>query len=162
MPTLITCFEVLEHIEPEHCRRMLQKIHSMLSLTNGTAMLSTPCYDRYTGAADNHVSEITYKAFGALLEDLDFKIEEHYGTFASQKDYAYKLRGEALELYTKLSDYYESNYLATILAPLYPQYSRNCLWHVTPLKKPRTRLFTPLIEVEGPWTSSNAWEGLNG
>ena len=29
-----------------------------------------------------------------------------------------------------LKDYYDSNLLSVIFAPLYPRYSRNCIWHL--------------------------------
>ena len=46
---------------------------------------------------------MTYEAFGALLEAKGFQIIDHYGTFASQKDYKHELDGNTKYLYTKLS-----------------------------------------------------------
>lgn len=170
-PSIITCFEVLEHIEPEHCRRMLQFFHEILGHKdgeatdrNGVAFISTPCWDPHTGAAANHVSEIKYHALGALIEDLGFVIENHYGTFASQKDYKKDLPPEEAKLFNRMSEYYDSNYMATIFAPLYPEKSRNCLWKIRPIKEGEEyeRKFDKLIEVNSPWTSSESWSGLNG
>ena len=163
LPTIVTSFEVLEHIEPEHCRRMLLKIGDLMNYSKGSvAFLSTPCYDAHVGAADNHVSEITYEAFGALLEDLGFNILHHYGVFASQKDYKDKLTPAERGIFDKLNAYYDSNTVSNIFAPLYPQHSRNCLWHVEMAKPGYTRKFPPLKDVPGPWTSSDSWKDLDG
>jgi hypothetical protein len=161
LPTVITCFEVLEHIEPRHCREMLKKIKALLRLDT-TAFLSTPCWDPQTGAADNHVSEIKYGAFGSMLEDLGFEIAGNWGTFASQKDYKHMLKGELATAYDKLAAYYDSNYLATIFAPLYPALSRNCLWQVQTARKNYVRKFGTLTEFQNkPWTSSDKWAELD-
>lgn len=173
-PNVITCFEVLEHVEPEHCRRMLIKMSELLGITQSqgreaVAFISTPCWDAYVGEAANHVSEIKRQALGALIEDLGFKIEGNWGTFASQRDYRDRLFFEefgdaAREMWKRLSAYYDSNYIATILAPLYPEGSRNNLWQITPLREGETyeRKFPMLENVETPWTSSEHWAGLNG
>lgn len=128
---LITSFEVLEHVEPEHMIAMLLKIKSLLT-SGGVFIMSTPCYDEFTGAADNHVNEIKYETLGSILEYLGFDTSIKYGTFASQKDYKHQLTKDGYaRLFDKLSDYYDSNVLATIFAPLYPHMSRNCLWDLT-------------------------------
>jgi hypothetical protein len=163
LPNVISCFEVLEHVEPGHCRQISSVILDILRLTNGRAFLSTPCWDPQVGAAANHVSEITYAAFGAMLEDLGFAIVGKWGTFASQKDYKRQFIAEYGEpIWDKLSTFYDSNYLATVFAPLYPEHSRNCLWEITPAKDSYVRQFPPLMDTPGPWTSSEKWEELNG
>lgn len=170
LPNVVTCFEVLEHVEPGHCRQISQVILEVLRAHNAEkiggdarAFLSTPCYDAHTGAAANHVSEITYQAFGAMLEDLGFEIVGKWGTFASQKDYkAILIKEHGSAIWDKLSEFYDSNYLATIFAPMYPQLSRNAMWEVRPARDGYTRQFPPLTEVPGPWTSSAKWEELNG
>ena len=163
LPNVITSFEVMEHIEPEHCRRMLFKIGQLMGNSNDSvAFLSTPCYDAHTGAAANHVSEITYQAFGALLEDLGFAIEGVWGTFASQKDYKHLLTGDLATAFTRLSEYYDSNYVATIFAPMFPAQSRNACWQISVAHHTYTRKFPPLNTVPGPWTSSASWKELDG
>lgn len=127
---VITCFEVMEHVEPEHTLRMLKTIESLLE-DDGEAFLSTPCYDHFTGAAANHVNEMSYTAFGALIEAAGLNVKASYGTFASIKDYESSLTPEMHALFSRLRAYYDSNYLATIFAPLFPDKSRNALWHVT-------------------------------
>lgn len=137
LPNVITCFEVLEHIEPEHVRRVLNKIgrmmaeHDARSDIESVFFMSTPNYDEHVGAAANHVNEMKHQALNCLLEDLGFVISEQYGTFASQTDYKQEFFKEfpndGSTIFSRLSDYYDSNYLATVLAPLYPSRARNCL-----------------------------------
>lgn len=137
LPNIFTCFEVLEHIEPEHVRRVLNKVGRMMveydARHDDEALffMSTPNYDPHVGAADNHVNEMKYQALNCLLEDLGFEITEEYGTFASQTDYKQEFFKEfpndGSAIFSRLGDYYDSNYLATVLAPLYPSRARNCL-----------------------------------
>lgn len=173
---VVTCFEVLEHVEPGHCRQIAQKILQVLDLwgvsgeEKAVAFLSTPCWDPVVGAAANHVSEIRYEAFGAMLEDLGFAIDDVFGTFASMRDYKQTFfddYADGEDIWNRLSEYYDVNYLATILAPLYPDRSRNALWKVSVATENYQRRFKPLSEMTGggtetPWTSSSKWEELNG
>lgn len=165
VPNVITCFEVLEHVEPEHARRMLVKMRELMEAAKAagdpcTAFVSTPCW-MPPACADNHVSEIKREALGALMEDLGFAITGNWGTFASIRDYKDALVDDHLaEAFTRLRAYYDSNYLATIFAPLYPQHSRNNLWRLELPTTKYERRFPALGEVKTPWTSSAAWEGL--
>jgi hypothetical protein len=62
-----------------------------------------------------------------------------------------------------LREYYDSNVLAILFAPLYPQGSRNCLWrmsHTQPADY--VRKFPPLVEVMGPWSQHPTWKDLAG
>lgn len=128
---LATSFEVLEHVEPEHMVRIIQKVKSLL-MDDGSFIVSTPCYDHSVGAADNHVNEITYTMLGSIFEYLGFNTDKRFGTFASQKDYKHRLFADGhSEIFEKLSSYYDSNVMATIFAPMYPHLSRNCIWHLT-------------------------------
>lgn len=170
-PTIITCFEVLEHVEPPHTRAMLAGFLELLKLSKGSvAFISTPCYDHQTGAAKNHVSETTYTALGCVIEDLGFAIDGRWGTFASQKDYKNHFLGDYGEpgqrIWDRLSAYYDSNYLATVFAPLYPERSRNCLWQLSVAGADYERKFLPLSLdeplIEQPWTSSDRWRELAG
>lgn len=172
-PNIIVCFEMIEHIEPGHAREVLSTIGRLLRRTQNAgeeavAFISTPCYDAHVGAAANHVSEITRDALGATIEDLGFRIDGCWGTFASMKDYKDKFFADygdaACSIWKRLNDYYDSNYIATIFAPMYPEFSRNNLWEIIPLKdgEKYERKFPPLAEVEGPWTSSSHWNDLRG
>lgn len=165
-PTVITCFEVLEHVEPEHTVRILQKIREVLA-PEGVAFISTPCFNG--DAAANHVNEITYEALGTLIQSLGFGIEGVYGTFASQRDIEPAIRafGDAsgdslIQAYQELKDYYDSNVIATFLAPLFPQFSRNALWVLTanPQEHQDLMVYPQWKDLEQPWTSSEKWKEL--
>tara|TARA_R100001163_G_C5033338_1_gene173030 strand:- start:439 stop:1167 length:729 start_codon:yes stop_codon:yes gene_type:complete len=162
-PNVITCFEVLEHVEPEHALRMLKKIYAFLHDTdpNAVAFISTPNWDPKVGAAANHVNEMRHEALGVAIEKIGFNIEEVYGTFASQKDIKPFMTEEELELMDKLKKYYDSNLVSNIFAPLFPQQSRNCIWRLSTQTQKR-RYPEYMSEIEEPWTSSEHWKDLNG
>jgi len=130
---VITCFEVLEHVEPEHSLRMLQRIHDLL-IVAGDAFISTPIYDPNVGAAANHVNEMSVEAVRWLIDRAGLTVIDFYGTFASQRDIEpgiMSLGPDVYQTYEKLKKYYDSNYLATVFAPLFPERSRNALWVLT-------------------------------
>lgn len=169
LPNTFVSFEVLEHIEPGHTRAVMRKIYDMMiacredTNDNPIGFFSTPCWSERVGAAANHVNEITYEALGAMFEDLGFIIENVAGTFASQSDYKGQLIKDGHSAtYEAMSKHYDSNYLATIFAPLYPALSRNALWtlRVPKAGQPYERKFPPLAEVAGRWTSSERWQDL--
>ena len=106
-----TCFEVLEHVEPIKAIAILDHLPQFLT-EDAVSWFSTPCWDEKVGAAANHVNEMTYDAFGSLLEEMGYKILMHWGTFASIKDYKDELpRYELKEAFDRLREYYDSNYL---------------------------------------------------
>lgn len=134
---IITSFEVAEHVGKWKVPQFLDNIKIHCN-PNTIILISTPCYDAKVGAADNHTydagdgrgvapQELTYQEMKELLSER-FEIIEHYGTFASQKDYKDKLSEKGKEMFDRLSRYYDSNLVAVIFAPLVPQYSRNVLW----------------------------------
>ena len=64
-------------------------------------------------------------------------------------------------MWEQLREYYDTNYLATILAPLVPKHSRNVLWQLKPRDLGSAqRMFPNLRDVEGKWGSSEEWEKL--
>lgn len=133
---VICCFEVLEHVEPLHAFKMLQKMRGELELHSGTAYLSTPVYDAKVGAADNHVNEMSFEAFALLLELAGFTVNHVYGTFASQKDYKALMSDSQREVFDELSEFFDTNMMACIMAPMFPNASRNCFWEVSCGKMP--------------------------
>ena len=149
---VVVSFEVLEHVEPEHSFRMLKGMRDRLA-ADGTIFISTPCYDARVGAAGNHVNEMSYEALGALIEAAGLEVQAVYGTFASQRDYKDLLTPEQRELFDKLGQYYDSNYLATVFAPLFPHRSRNALWQLGHGSKHR---FTPINQLADASHSSSA------
>lgn len=129
---IIVCFEVIEHIGHKNVIKFLSNIKSQMN-ENTVLLISTPCYDARSGAANNHiingeVAELTFNEMKVALEETGFKIEKIWGTFASQRDYEEKLPENIKEVYTKLKEYYDPDTLSILMAPLVPEYSRNCIW----------------------------------
>jgi len=155
-----TCFEVLEHVEPIKAIEILQHLPKFLS-ENSVSWFSTPCWDEKVGAAANHVNEMTYQAFGSLLEEMGYKILYHWGTFASIKDYKNELN-HLETTFSKLREYYDSNYLATIFAPLFPHKARNVLWETRYVGKltNEERQFPHITKIEGRLGSSERWREI--
>ena len=161
LPNIVTCFEVLEHVEP---KMMLEMLEHMKLLTDEDArfFISTPCWNR-TDCADNHVNEMLYESLGAAFERHGFVIENVYGTFASIRDYEHKLSPAEHDLFTQLRQYYDSNFLSCIFAPLYPAESRNALWELRkerPNEKLRETMFEHIEMVQQPWSSSALWQDM--
>lgn len=134
---IITCFEVMEHIGHENADAFLDNIAFHCN-ENTRVYLSTPNYDPQVGAAGNHTlkrpdgtTEIGEWDHFELQDKLSeyFDIEAKYGTFASMKDYKEDLNGWQKEMFNALRDYYDTNLIANIMAPLIPaEHARNCLW----------------------------------
>lgn len=170
LPNIITFFEVMEHIEPAHGRRMLTRFHDIMKMTveNGepaTFFMSTPNWN-VVACADNHVSEYKHQALGWLLEDVGFTIKERYGTFASIRDYRddmFLRYPGSKAIYDKLSNYFDSNMLANIFAPMYPAAARNCIWRLELRQAGDERQFpTAILEGLEPYTSSQHWHEISG
>lgn len=125
---IVTCFEVLEHMEKPDGIQLLSNLS--INAGNGSVFLSTPVFNG--SAAANHVHEWE---FDELKEELVkyFKIEAVHGTFASQSDILPVLSPGELETFTKLKMYYDSNLIAILLAPNHPEKSRNCIWRLRAL-----------------------------
>ena len=157
------CFEVLEHVEPLKAIEILQHIPKFLR-RKSISWFSTPCWDEKVGAANNHVNEMTYEAFGSLLEEMGYKILNKWGTFASIKDYKHELLKyiDWNIMFTKLSGYYDTNYLATIFAPMFPAQSRNCLWETQYVGKLtlEERQFPLITKIEKRLGSSERWREI--
>lgn len=139
--TTIICFEMIEHIPEKEVEPFLVNVKKMMS-RNTTFFLSTPCYDGVNKAA-NHIKEWTYDELGLLLNK-HFNIRERHGTFMSQKDLKLALEHNDViakrilsdiypgqtntSLFEFLRGYYDSNLISVLFAPLFPGYSRNCIW----------------------------------
>jgi len=124
---IITSFEFIEHVPGEMVEPFLVNVKSRMHIET-LFFLSTPCYDGKNMAA-NHIKEWTYEELKALLQK-HFQIEKVFGTFINQSAIKQSESGPVLEVFWKLSEYYDSNYLATILAPLFPEKARNCIWRL--------------------------------
>jgi hypothetical protein len=161
-PNFVTCFEVLEHVEPRMMIAMLEHVKS-LATDDAEFYFSTPCWNR-VDCADNHVNEMLYQSLGSLFERRGFDIVRVSGTFASIRDYQHLLRntpwGDLNHLFDALRGHYDSNFLSCIFAPLFPANSRNCLWELRkhdPIDSAYTPKFPKIHEIERPWSSSALW-----
>lgn len=131
---IITCFEVMEHIGHENADAFLENIWFHCN-DNTRVYLSTPNYDPKVGAANNHllgpdkvVGEWDHFELQKELEKF-FVVEKKYGTFASMKDYKDDLNDWQKQMFEALRDYYDTNLIANIMAPLIDaSKARNCLW----------------------------------
>ena len=175
LPNIVTCFEVLEHVTPEHCRRMI-KHFGEVTAPDCHYFVSTPCFNGE--AAENHINEMTFPALGSLIEELGYRIQGVYGTFASIADYKDQLSsvttydmstGKVLAItdiapvFAALRNYYDTNALSVIFAPLFPAYSRNCLWHFVrdaSLDPGQGRMFSRLEQVSEPGSQHPDWRAL--
>ncbi len=163
LPNVVTCFEVLEHVEPSMCVEMLRHMQK-LSSPDARFFISTPCWNR-TDCAANHVNEITYEALGAIFEREGFVVENVYGTFASIRDYENHLPTftniddmPLRHVFNRLREYYDTNFLSCVFAPLFPAQSRNCLWELKKGVGSFVRKYALLTECQRPWSSSEKWE----
>lgn len=186
LPNIVTCMEVLEHVEP---KMMFDMLEHMKPLTSDDCryFISTPCWNR-TDCAANHVNEMLFDSLGAAFERHGFVVENVYGTFASIRDYESKLEGWVYneyspriqiqagmkavmvrQIFDELREYYDTNFLSCVFAPLFPAQSRNCLWE---LRKYRENLpsreqisesqpkFPPIESIQKPWSSSERWADM--
>ena len=124
---LVTSFEMLEHVPFEYAAATLKHMHTVTKPT-GQIIISTPVFDPQVGMAKNHINEMTREQLMDLLSDAGWKVVKNFGTFASEKDYKPHMSEEDINVLNRLREYYDSHYLATIFAPLYPQHARNNLW----------------------------------
>lgn len=131
LPTLIVALEVFEHMHPGILHRLMKTIRSFMA--PGTAcFFSTPCYNG--SAAGNHINEMSYNTMGALIEHNGMTIVNKYGTFASQRDafpaIEKKYGSETVRYLEDLKQFYDSNVISILCAPMVPEVSRNVLWTV--------------------------------
>jgi SAM-dependent methyltransferase len=175
LPNFVTCFEVLEHVEPAMMMGMLEHMKSLTS-EDARFFISTPCWNR-TDCAANHVNEMLYESLGSAFERHGFVIEGVYGTFASIRDYEDQLGGRTVvttpgwpgmtiaDAFDRLRAYYDTNFLSCIFAPLFPAQSRNCLWELRKMTEKencgngrhRLERFPLITTIAQPWSSSARW-----
>lgn len=153
----VTCFEMLEHVEPMHMWELINHLRSLIS-KDCNLFFSTPCWNVKDCAA-NHVNEIKYDVLGSIFEMADYKIVGKYGTFASQSDIRDDIQNDGLTtLFETFKAYFDSNVLSCLFAPLYPANSRNVLWHLQPANGNRDKQFPQLQTIPEPWGSSEKWD----
>lgn len=132
---IITSFEVLEHVKKENVETVLKNMKAQMR-SKTVMLISTPIYDPAVGAAQNHIidGEIAEMTFGELREKIEnsgLNIVNTWGTFASQKDYKHLMNDWQQEFFDSVKDYFDSNLLSVLMAPMFPEQSRNCLWELS-------------------------------
>lgn len=134
----VCSFEVLEHVGKQNAATFLERFKACGN-KNAIYYLSTPNYDEKVGAAGNHtydsgdgrgvaVQEFTHQEIQDAVEAAGFEIVKKYGTFASIKDYKHLMNDWQKQMFASLTDYYDTNVLSNIMAPFFPEQSRNTLW----------------------------------
>lgn len=129
---IICSFEVIEHIGRDNVSAFLNNIKKHCN-DKTIVLLSTPCYDEKVGAAKNHiingvVGELTYQEMKDELVKCGFNIVENYGTFASIKDYEHVMNSWQKQFFNFAKNYFDTNILSNVMAPMFPEQSRNVLW----------------------------------
>jgi SAM-dependent methyltransferase len=134
----VCSFEVAEHIGKQNIHRYLQNFRACGKIS-ATYYLSTPNFDSQVGAAGNHTydsldgngvqpQEFAHEELQDILQSNGFRIVEKYGTFASIKDYKYLMNEHQKWVFDQLYKYYDSNLISVIMAPMFPEQSRNTMW----------------------------------
>lgn len=133
----VCSFEVAEHVGKQNIDAFLTNMRDCGN-ENATYYISTPNYDEKVGAAGNHtydsgdgrgvaIHEFSHAELQGHIEKY-FTIEKKFGTFASIKDYKHLLNEWQVQMFESLKEYYDSNLLSVIMAPFFPEQSRNTLW----------------------------------
>ena len=133
----VCSFEVAEHVGKQNIDKFLLNFRSC-GHSNAKYYLSTPNFDEKVGAAGNHtydsgdgkgiaIQEFAHQELQQHIEKY-FTIEKKFGTFASVRDYKPKLSDWQAKMYASLNEYYDSNLLSNLMAPMFPEHSRNTLW----------------------------------
>jgi SAM-dependent methyltransferase len=133
----VCSFEVAEHVGKQNIDLFLTNMRDCGN-ENATYYISTPNYDEQVGAAGNHTYDsgdgrgVAIHEFGhAELQghiEKYFTIEKKFGTFASITHYKHLLNDWQVQMFEALKGYYDSNMLSVIMAPFFPEQSRNTLW----------------------------------
>jgi 2-polyprenyl-3-methyl-5-hydroxy-6-metoxy-1,4-benzoquinol methylase len=126
---IVTCFEVIEHMETTDGRKLLAGIHGLLK-KGGTVLLSTPVYNEKHMAA-NHLHEYRYNELEGFFKAADFKVVKVHGTFMTSQAMKRVMTDEERALVDRLNEFYSWDVLANFLAPKYPQAASNCCWVLT-------------------------------
>lgn len=132
----VCSFEVIEHVWKQNADKFLENFRACGN-ENAEYYLSTPNHDANVWAAWNH----TYDSWdwrGVDNQEFEhnqlqehilkyFDIKAKYWTFASIKDYKHLLNDWQQKMFESLSEYYDTNLLSVIMAPFFPEQSRNTL-----------------------------------
>lgn len=133
----VCSFEVLEHVGKQNADAFMINFKACGN-QDALYYISTPNHDAHVGAAGNHtydsgdgrgiaVQEFTHEELTELFEK-HFDIVRKFGTFASIRDYKPLMNEWQTKMFEHLKEYYDSNLLSNMMAPFFPEHSRNTLW----------------------------------
>lgn len=134
----VCSFEVAEHVGKQNIQTFLKNF-MLCGKINATYYLSTPNFDARVGAAGNHtynsgdgrgvaVQEFEHDELANEILKAGFIIHKKYGTFASMRDYKDHMNDWQRQMFESLKEYYDTNLISVIMAPMFPEQSRNTLW----------------------------------
>lgn len=131
--TLIVCLEVIEHMEVEDGKRLLENFRDLLS-PDGRIIMSTPVYDG-KAMARNHIHEYFIPELQELIESVGLSVARRMGTFTAEPQLKSHLkrvgRLDLLKMYEEAREFHSSGYMSGVLAPMFPDISRNNVWVLT-------------------------------
>lgn len=133
----VCSFEVIEHVGKQNVEKFLENFKNC-GHARSKYYLSTPNHDAKVGAAGNHTydshdgrgianQEFTHQELQTHIEK-QFKVVKKFGTFASSSDYRPLMSDWQEKMYNAMKEYYDSNLVSNIMAPMFPEHSRNTLW----------------------------------
>lgn len=125
----IICFEVIEHMEVDDGKRLLDAFQDVI-ISGGTLYLSTPVFNGYKAA--NHIHEYTIPELQAAIEAAGFVVERRVGTFANIKDIERVASPMELEAMRSIGWWFSNEVLSVMFACNHPDQSRNNLWICRP------------------------------
>lgn len=129
---VVACFEVIEHMGVEDGAVLLAALRDALPQALGPdtsgerVILSTPAYNGK--AAANHLHEYTIPELAAAIGAAGLEVVSRWGTFASYPDIKRAASPAHLAVLNEVRQFYGDDVTACLLAPLYPDASRNCCW----------------------------------
>lgn len=132
---VITCFEVIEHMEKPDGRRLLNGARALLrpgqknnaALNGGRFLLSTPVYNgRHMAAA--HIHEYRVDELREEVERAGLRVLDRFGTFMTANAMKRVATAEERALVEELHRFYPYEVLANFLAPKYPDAASNNVW----------------------------------
>lgn len=123
---VITCLEVIEHMQKKHGAKLLAGAHALLA-KKGRLLLSTPVFAPKTGMAQHHIHEYGVEELRTAILKAGFIVNQRFGTFQTVLQ-AKQAAPEHRATWEALTAYYSNDVLACFLAPLYPNQSRNNFW----------------------------------
>lgn len=121
---VIVNFEVFEHMQMKHGRKMLKGFKKCLA-DDGLLIFSTPVFCSTYGMANNHINEVTKAEMEAELRKAGFKIVNQFGTFGNWNDLKKVATKDEVELQQTLGKFYGNEVLGCFLSPKYPEAARN-------------------------------------